>query len=101
MIGRFQTYVSYHPTVSIRVRILYLYYRSLHTISPRHSNARPQDSARYPESPDIGHLVSRSLLCPLVAYHHDEKTPIHLLAAGLTTSGSCLVYSNPRIMHVA
>src|SRR4051812_7091219 len=41
---------------------------------------------RYPESPGIGHLVSRSLLCPFIAYHHDKKTPIHLLIAGLTMS---------------
>src|SRR3954470_4679509 len=45
-------------TVYVRVRITYLFHRPLH----------------------------RSLLCPFIAYQHDKKTPIHLLAAGLTMS---------------
>src|SRR4051812_45428740 len=72
--------------VYVRMRTLYLYYRPLHAISPRLSNARQDDSARYPESPGTGHLFSRSKLCPLLAYQYNKKTLIHLLVTGLTTS---------------
>src|SRR3954467_15146518 len=78
-------------TVHIRVRILNLIPQSTTvvisylTITPRR---RP-----YIFLPQVK-------LCPFVAYHHDKKTPIHLLAAGLTVSGSGLVYSNPRTMKV-
>src|SRR3954465_2550308 len=41
----------------------------------------------------ILNLFHRALLCYFIAYHHDNKTPIHLLIAGHTTSGSGLVYS--------
>src|SRR3954471_14331122 len=38
-------------------------------------------------------FLSQVILCPFAAYHHDNKTPIHLIIAGHTTSGSGLVYS--------
>ena len=69
-------------------------------ISRRLGNTRPQDTVcksgvirRWSISPSL------SSVHPM-AYHHDKKIPIHLLLAGLTTSGSGLVYSNPRTMHV-
>src|SRR4051812_43423647 len=34
----------------------------------------------------ILNLFYRALLCHFIAYHHAKKTPIHLLAAGLTLS---------------
>src|SRR3954462_12373599 len=37
-------------------------------------------------------FLSQVILCPFAAYHHDNKTPIHLIIAGHTTSGSGLVY---------